>query len=249
MSLKSSIIYFMLGNNSNHREIGHYINESTYNNLSETEINEIISISQNIFETMEDNNIKNKKCKENFLNYNIYYTLTYTDTFYLSALKKDFESNGEEDEIFQLFNDIEIQGIKKLTDKKGELSKIGQSNLKFCIEQNNRQNSEEKNSILDFFKKNGKNEENTNAISLLTTQINNVQTNIKEDLKNLLKNDQGNENINSTQNDENNGKYFDINNKEMIVVIQKRIRSRRIVICFCCILLISIIVLSVILSG
>ena len=246
MSLKSSIIYFMLGNNLYRKEIGNYINESINNEFYEAEINEITTISKNIFEKLDDNSPKNKKCKESFLNYNIYYTLTDSDFFYLAALKKDFESNGEEDEIFLLFDDIEMQGIKKLTDKNGELSKIGQRNLKFCIEQSNRPKIEKNNSILGFFKKNGKNEENTNTISLLSTQINNVQTDIKDDMKNLL--NEENEKNDDVKNEEIKELNIDINREETINMLQKRIRCRRIFIFICCILLIAIIVLSIVLS-
>ena len=50
-----------------------------------------------------------------------------------------------------LFIDIETQGIKKLTDKNGELSRIGRQNLKFCIEQNYQRINKETNTILGFF--------------------------------------------------------------------------------------------------
>ena len=247
MSLKNSIIYFLLGNKY-HKEIGNYLNESIYNDFSEDEINEIILNSKNIFEKSDEKNTKNKKCKECFRNYNIYYTLTYTNTFYLSALKKDFESNGEEDEIFELFVDIEIQGIKKLTDKNGELSRIGQSNLKFCIEQNNRPKIEEKNLILNFFKKNEDNEENVHTISLLSTQINNIQTDIKDDMKNLLNNEDENDNNDDIKNEGVKEKKNDINIEEKFELLQKRIKCRRIFIFVCCFVLIATIVLSIVLT-
>ena len=137
MSIKSTIIYFMLGNYYYHKEIGFYINESISDKYTQSDLNQIISLTKEIFEkiTTTNNTIKiNTKQKEISKNFIIYYILINSDTFYLSAVTKDFEVKFREDDIFDLFRDIENQGIKKLTDKNGELSKIGKQNLKFFIE-------------------------------------------------------------------------------------------------------------------
>ena len=147
MSLKSSIIYFMLGNYYYHKEIGNYINESIKDKYSQSDLNEIICKSKNILENSENNLKVNTKYKEAFNNYILYYVLISSNIFYISAVTKDFESNFNEDEIFELFSDIETQGIKKLTDKNGELSRIGRQNLKFCIEQNYQRINKETNTI------------------------------------------------------------------------------------------------------
>ena len=241
MSLKSSIIYFMFGNHYKHKEIGIYINESNKDKYTSTELNDIISMSKNLFEKIDEGNAKNKRSKEVFQNYNIYYTLTNTDIFYLSAVLKDFESKGEEDDIFQLFEDIEYQGIRKLTDKNGELSKIGKQNLKFCIEKSGGHNIKKNSSILDFFRTNNDGEQNTNTISLLSTQINDIQNDVKDGMKKLLNNvdEMGNLDKKSEK-----IKDSSINFKNDTAYLQRRMRCRRISILVC---LISVIVLIIIL--
>ena len=127
----------MLGNYFYHKEIGYYINETIPEKYTQSDLNQIISKSKNIFENIDKNNLEvNTKYKEDSNNFILYYILINSETFYLSAVTKDFESLHSEDDMFELFSDIESQGIKKLTDKSGELSKIGRQNLKFCIEQN-----------------------------------------------------------------------------------------------------------------
>ena len=188
MSLSNSIMYFMLGNYFYHKEIGFYINESISDKYNQSDLNQIISKSKNIFENIEKNNLKMyAKYKEISDNFIIYYILINSDTFYLSAVTKDFESKFREDDIYDLFSDIESQGIKKLTDKNGELSKIGKKNLKFCIEQNTQRNNKESNSLLNFFKIKDDNVDNLSKISLLSTHINEGHSDVKEERKKCRK--------------------------------------------------------------
>ena len=234
MSLKSSLIYFMLGNYFNHREIGNYINESNNISISQNILNEIISTSKKIFDNLDENNKKNK---EIFQNYIIYYTLTNTDTFYLAAIKRDFESNIDDEEIYQLFEDIEYQGIKKLTDQNGELSKIGKQNLKFCIEQNNQQNYKKNNSILNFFNMNNDKEQNSKSISLLSTQINEVHNDDKEGKQKLLINTD----IGNMDKKKEKIKDSSLNPDITEKILKKRMICRRIAIGFCFLSLIIIV--------
>ena len=239
MSFQNSLIYFLLGNHFKHKEIGNYINETNNINYSQSDLNEIISISKKIFDNIDEKETKNKQNKKVYQNYNIYYTLTNTDIFYLSALKKGFESNEDENEIYQLFDDIEKQGIKKLTDKNGELSRIGKQNLKFCIEQSNKNKLKKNNSILNFFKSNQEKEQNTNTISLLSTQINEIQNDNKDGMKKLLSNVDNRGNmiiINDNTNDL----------KNEAIILQKRIKCRRISFLICIIMTIIFIIISII---
>ena len=239
MSLQSSLIYFLLGNHFKHKEIGSYINETNNISYSQSDLNEIISISKKIFDNLDEKETIKKQNKEVYQNFNIYYTLTNTDIFYLAALKKGFESIEDEDEIYQLFDDIEYQGIKKLTDKNGELSKIGKQNLKFCIEQSNKNKLKKNNSILNFFKMNNDKEQNTNTISLLSTEINENQNDYKDGMKKLLSNidDMGNL-------DKKSEKKNDFKKEE--IILQKRIKCRRISFLICIIMAIVIIIISII---
>jgi len=241
MSLKNSIIYFMLGYYLKHKEIGNYINESNIDNKSQIDLNEIISISRKIFEKIDEQNIKNKKGKEVLQKYDIYYIVANSDIFYLAVLNKNFE--GDEDEIFELFEDIEYQGIKKLTDKNGELSKIGKQNLKFCIEQSNRHKIIDNNSILNFFRMNNDKEQNTNTISLLSTQINDIQNDVKDGMKKLLTNVDDMDNLDK-KSEKIKDSSIEFHNDTKI--LHKRMRCRRISILICLILTIVIIILSII---
>ena len=94
--------------------------------------------------------------------------------------------------VYELFEDVENRGIKKLVDKNGELSLVGKQNLKFCIEQdqeanrkidNNKINSS---SLTDYFR--GKKEKDTSKLSLLSNELNDIQNNVKESMKNIINN-------------------------------------------------------------
>jgi len=230
MSLSNSIIYFMLGNYFYHKEIGFYINESISDKYNQSDLNQIISKSKNIFENIEKNNLKMyAKYKETSDNFIIYYILINSDTFYLSAVTKDFESKFREDDIYDLFSDIESQGIKKLTDKNGELSKIGKKNLKFCIEQNTQKNNKESNSLLNFFKIKDDNTDNLSKISLLSTHINEGHSDGKEERKKFLENE--GENVDQKE-DKNDNDKIDFKDDEFILQKRKKCRKISIYICF-----------------
>lgn len=246
MSLKSSIIYFMLGNHYRNKEIGNYINETNNDSFSQTDLNEIISFSKTVFNKINEKTMKNKRSKEVFQNYIIYYILTNTDIFYFTAVNKDYELKGEEDDIFALFEDIEYQGIRKLTDKNGELSKIGKQNLKFCIEQSNKHSNKKNSSILSFFRMNNEKEQNTNTISLLSTQINDIQNDVKDGMKKLLTNvdemgnlDKKSEAIKDTS----------LEFKNDATILQRRVRCRKISALVCLISVIVIIILLIIIFS
>ena len=234
MSLSNSIIYFMLGNYFYHKEIGYYINESIPDKYSQSDSNEIISKTKIIFENIDNNNLKvNTKYKETSKNFIIFYILINSDTFYLSAVTKDFESQFREEEIFELFSDIESQKIKKLTDKNGELSKIGKQNLKFCIEQSYQRINKESNSLLNFFNNKSDNNDNLSNISLLSTHINESQNDGKEERKTFLENEKG------IENEKTDKLKIELNDDEL--VLQKKIKCRKRTGWICLILTIIII--------
>jgi hypothetical protein len=227
----------MLGNYFYHKEIGYYINESIPDKYSQSDLNEIISKTKIIFENIDNNNLKvNTKYKETSKNFIIFYILINSDTFYLSAVTKDFESQFREEEIFELFSDIESQKIKKLTDKNGELSKIGKQNLKFCIEQSYQRINKESNSLLNFFNNKSDNNDNLSNISLLSTHINESQNDGKEERKTFLENEKG---IENEKNEKTDKLKIELNDDEL--VLQKKIKCRKRTGWICLILTIIII--------
>ena len=221
----------MLGNYFYHKEIGYYINESISDKYSQSDLNQIISKSKNIFENIDKNNLKMyAKYKEKSDNFIIFYILINSNTFYLSAVTKDFESNFREDDIYELFSDIENQGIKKLTDKNGELSKIGRKNLQFCIEQNIQRTHKESNSLLNFFKINDDNNDNLSKISLLSTHINESQNDVKEERKKFLENE--GENVDVQKENKNDNDKIDFKDAELILYKRRKCRKISLFICF-----------------
>ena len=90
--------------------------------------------------------ISNKKNKIILDYYIIFYTLKNSGTFYLAVVYKNSLYEEENNLIFELFEDIDHQGIKKLVDSNGVLSNIGMQNFKFSVEvnQENKKNREKK---------------------------------------------------------------------------------------------------------
>ena len=63
----------------------------------------------------------------------IFYTFTNSGIFYLAVIIKNSLYSKNENLVYELFEDVENRGIKKLVDKNGELTLVGKHNLKFSI--------------------------------------------------------------------------------------------------------------------
>ena len=182
MSSYSSIYYFMIGNYHTHQQIGHYFN----NNINDNNFENVKFTCDDIFHNSSDDLSKNKKNKIYLDYYIIFYTLQNSGTFYLAVVLKNSLYGEEEHLIFELFEDIDHQGIKKLVNKEGVLTHVGLQNLKFCIEvyqENNR-----KNSIIKNDNENYEKNKDMSKIALLNSEINEIQTNIKKSVKNMITN-------------------------------------------------------------
>ena len=122
--------------------------------------------------------------------YIIFYTLTNSGIFYLAVIIKNSLYSRKENLVYELFEDVENRGIKKLVDKNGELTLVGKQNLKFCIEQDQEANRKSSNStssssITDLFSGQKK---DTSKLSLINTELNDIQTNVKESIRNAITN-------------------------------------------------------------
>ena len=182
MSSYSSIYYFMIGNYNTRQPIGNYIN----NNINDNNFDNVKFTCDDIFQNTSDDLSKNKKNKIYLDYYIIFYTLKNSGTFYLAVVLKDSLYGEEEHLIFEFFEDIDHQGIKKLVNKEGVLTHVGLQNLKFCIEiyqENNRKISINKKDDENDYKKN-----DMSKIALLNNEINDIQTNMKESVKNMITN-------------------------------------------------------------
>ena len=182
MSSYSMICYFMIGNYNTHQEIGNYINKDLNDNNFENVKFTCDDIFHNSSEAMS--NGKNKILLDYYI---IFYTLKNSGTFYLAVVYKNSLYEEEDNLIFELFEDIDHQGIKKLVNSSGVLTHVGIQNSKFCIElnqENNRKNRNKKNDNENDFIKHKDN----SKITLLNNEIKDIHTNVKETVKNMIHN-------------------------------------------------------------
>ena len=175
MSSINQIYYFVIGDYHNKSELGHYLCED--NSLSEDDKNYILKQATNIYKNFSEKDISSKE--HVILDNNqfcAFYSITSQGTFYLSVTSINSTYSDQNNLMFELFEDIEHQGIKKLIDKNGNLSRVGNQNLKFIIEQNNNkmkgQNTEDG--------------ENNNKIVILNNQINDINNDVKTSVKNMI---------------------------------------------------------------
>ena len=183
-----SVYYFMMGNYQTHKEIGSYLD----NTIDNKNFENIKFTCDDIFRHSSEEQAKTKKNKIEIDKHIIFYTFTNSGIFYLAVIIKNSLYSKNENLVYELFEDVENRGIKKLVDKNGELSLVGKQNLKFCIEQdqeanrkidNNKINSS---SLTDYFRE--KKEKDTSKLSLLSNELNDIQNNVKESMKNIINN-------------------------------------------------------------
>ena len=178
----------MMGNYQTHKEIGSYLD----NTIDNKNFENIKFTCDDIFRHSSEEQAKTKKNKIEIDKHIIFYTFTNSGIFYLAVIIKNSLYSKNENLVYELFEDVENRGIKKLVDKNGELTLVGKQNLKFCIEQdqeanrkidNNKINSS---SLTDYFR--GKKEKDTSKLSLLSNELNDIQNNVKESMKNIINN-------------------------------------------------------------
>ena len=186
MSSSNSVYYFMMGNYQTHKEIGSFLD----NNMDNSNFENIKFTCDDIFKNSSEEKSKTKKNKVEKEKYIIFYTFTNSDIFYLAVIAKNSLYSQNENLVYELFEDVENRGIKKLVGKNGVLTNVGKQNLKFIIEQDqeaNRKPKDNKNSsIADYFR--GSKEKDTSKLSLLSNEITNIQENVKESVKNIINN-------------------------------------------------------------
>ena len=185
-----SIYYFLIANQINGKEIGFSDNSDTRNNIND--FNQIIATSKDLLHS-NNSSLKGKKNKYTLEFHNIYYMITSSDTFYLAAVRKNSLYCKQENLIFELMEDIDHQGIKKLVDKNGELTNVGKQNLKFSIEkytESNKSKLTSFNNNNELFENTSNSNENNkpNKITMVTSQINEIKKDVKSSLKNMITN-------------------------------------------------------------
>ena len=119
-----------MGNYKTHQKIGSYTNIS----INDTNFDNIIFTCDDLFHNTSGVNLKYTKNKVVLDLYIIFYTIKNSETFYSAVVQKNSVYFSDEKLIFEFFEDIDHQGIKKLIGEDGALSKVGRQNLGFCIE-------------------------------------------------------------------------------------------------------------------
>ena len=184
------IYYFLIANYNTKKEIGEYYEESEENNIN---LSKIKSSAKEI--VLSNDKKKEKTNKVAFEEYNFYYKITNLDILYLAVVKKN--RKYKENLIFELIEDIDHQGIKKLVDKNGELTIVGKQNLKFSIEnyQEFKKKKESKIFINSFFEPMIPNENEEEDNNQLINEDNiTKKNNIVENVKNMIINIKNKEN-------------------------------------------------------
>ena len=172
MSHINQIYYFLIGDYHKKIELGHYICEDE--SISEKDKDYIISKAKETYTNFGEKDLGSKEYKilENNI-YSIFYLITSSGTFYLSIVSIQSIYMDQNNLMFEFFEDIEHQGIKKLVDNNsGKLSRVGIQNLKFSIENNNIK-----------MKSNNSDE---NKIKNLNNTINDINNEMKNSVKNMI---------------------------------------------------------------
>ena len=200
----ASIYYFLIANHLTQKEIGTFIDSYDTGN-SINDFNTIVNKAKEILHNPDTSQNKSKKNKVVMDTHVIYYIVTNLNTFYLAAVRKNSIYCQQENLIFELIEDIDHQGIKKLVDKNGELTNVGRQNLKFSIEKyqetnrskfNSNSSTSSGNSINSIFASTREmshierddDNKNQSKISTLNTQINSITTDMKDNVKNMISN-------------------------------------------------------------
>ena len=220
----------MIGDYLKHKEIGTYVDTNIDNN----DFKIIISKVDDIFYKITENQSKKKKNKIELEKYLIFYTFANVNIFYLAVVLKGSLYSQQENLVYELFEDVENRGIKKLVNESGELTLVGKQNLKFCIELDQETNRKinEKNSDDNYISK--KNEKDMTKFSLINNELNDIQDNVKESMKNILTN------VNDMQDlDDKSAKIKDISEQfqKDSYMLEKKLRKRKcihriLLICF-----------------
>ena len=213
----------MIGDYLKHKEIGTYVDTNIDNN----DYKIIISKVDDIFYKISEKQTKNKKNKLELEKYIIFYTFTSSNIFYLAVVLKGSLYSQQENLVYELFEDVENRGIKKLVNENGELTLVGKQNLKFCIEQDqetNRKNNEKKNedNLSNYISR--KKEKEMSQFSLINNELNDIQDNVKESMKNILTN------VNDMQDlDDKSAKIKDISEQfqKDSYMLEKKLRKRK----------------------
>ena len=175
MSNINQIYYFLIGDYHKKSELGYYLCDD--NSITEKDKQYIISKATETYTNFAEKDVGSKECKvlDNNL-FSIFHLITSSGTFYLSIASINSIYMDQNNLMFEFFEDIEHQGIKKLVDNNtGKLSRVGIQNLKFSVENNNNKMKNMNNDGTEG-----------NKIQNLNNQINDINNEMKNSVKNMI---------------------------------------------------------------
>ena len=175
MSNNNQIYYFLIGDYHKKSELGYYLCED--NSISEKDKQYIVSKVAETYSNFNEKDIGSKEYKIIDNNtFSIFHLITSSGTFYLSVVNINSIYMDQNNLMFELFEDIEHQGIKKLIDNNtGKLTRVGIQNLKFSIENHN---NKMKNMCKEI--------NEGNKIKNLNNQINDINNEMQNSVKNMI---------------------------------------------------------------
>ena len=180
-----SILYFQIINLETQNIIGVYEHPELKNTSLKKELEdkskELIPTIQTVNKSFKNHfNFKNDSNKT----IEIYYLSTNSGTLYLSFIELTSESSKtfKDNYVYELLENIDSQNIKKFVNDDDKLTNVGSQNLRMSIDNyHNTYNYDSGESLIE-------DDPQSNKISIINNQINDVKNDMKENVKNMMNN-------------------------------------------------------------
>ena len=180
-----SILYFQIINLETQNIIGVYEHPELKNTSLKKELEdkskELIPTIQTVNKSIKNHfNFKNDSNKT----IEIYYLSTNSGTLYLSFIELTSESSKtfKDNYVYELLENIDSQNIKKFVNDDDKLTNVGLQNLRMSIDNyHNTYNYDSGESLIE-------DDQQSNKISIINNQINDVKNDMKENVKNMMNN-------------------------------------------------------------
>ena len=180
-----SIIYLEIYNLEAQHSIGAY----EHSELKNTQIKQLIE--EKCKELFAQIKVETKSVK-NHINLStdskksieIYYLCTNSGTLYIAFAEVTSENSKtfKDNYVYELLEDIDSQNIKKFVDDDDKLSNVGQQNLRMYIDKyHSNYNYDSQETLID-------DDPQSQKISIINNQINDVKNDMKENVKNMMTN-------------------------------------------------------------
>ena len=180
-----SILYFQIINLETQNIIGVYEHPELKNTSLKKELEdkskELIPTIQTVNKSIKNHfNFKNDSNKT----IEIYYLSTNSGTLYLSFIELTSESSKtfKDNYVYELLENIDSQNIKKFVNDDDKLTNVGLQNLRMSIDNYHNTYNYDSGEILI------EDDQQSNKISIINNQINDVKNDMKENVKNMMNN-------------------------------------------------------------